>query len=67
MLIIRIIEVETLENRRRETNHKHTQNSIFVGDFLNFNVFSAINGTIIHHTHIIEYISHIFSILNHKF
>lgn len=66
-LTIKITGSETLENKRREANPKHTQKIIFVGFFLNFNTFSAINGTIIHHVPIIAYTSHIFSILNHKF
>jgi hypothetical protein len=65
-LTIKITDTEILENKRRVANPKHTQKIIFVGFFLNFNTFSAINGTIIHHAPIIAYTSHIFSILNHR-
>lgn len=65
-LTIKITGSEIRENKRRVAKPKHTQKSIFAGFFLNFNIFSASNGTIIHHTHIIAYTSHIFSIVNHR-
>ena len=64
-LIINNIELEMPEKIKSTANHKHTQKITFAG-FLNFNTFSAINGTKIHPIPIIEYIYHKFSILNHN-